>query len=58
MALLHVIYGLASLSQSKILATPMHKTMSIPDTACCILVLLSAPLRVVAYSIAKAQNIR
>ena len=32
--------------------------MCIPDTGCCILVLLCAPSLVVAYNIAKVQNMR
>ena len=32
--------------------------MCIPDTCCCIMVLLHAPFRVVVYNITKVQNIR
>ena len=36
----------------------MHETVCIQDTRGCIFVLLHAPLRAVAYNIAKVQNIR
>ena len=56
MTSLHVICGLNP-TQSKILGTPMHQTMCIPNSGCCIFVLLRAPSLVVAYNIAKVQNI-
>ena len=60
MTLLHVMYGFAPFPQPKILATPMHLTMCKVHTRCgrCILILLCARSQVVAYNIAKMQNIR
>ena len=60
MTSLHVICGLAPPPNPKSWIRLCIKpcAMCIPDTGCCIFVLLRAPSLVVAYSIAKAQNIR
>ena len=59
MTLLHGMYGFAPFPQPKILATPIYLTICKVHTRCgrCILVLLCARSRVVAYNIAKVQNI-
>ena len=57
---LHVIYGLASSPNQKSWLRLCFKSraMRIPHTGCYIFVLLRAPSRVVAYNVAKMQNIQ
>ena len=60
MTLLHVIYGLAYSPNQKswLRLCIKSRAMCIPDTGRYIFVLLRAPSRVVAYNVAKMQNIR
>ena len=56
---LHVIYDLAPSPNQKPWLCLCLKlcAMCIPDMGCCIFVLLCAPSQVVAYNVAKVQNI-